>query len=129
MRAIRFQLGLLASVAAHCAAAQTIESLAAISPPAVVVAAAPDASERAVNRQATPTGAELLLYADTLETSRSIRISSSRQLFVRSEVTPRWYRALYGGTQFFVRRADVALLEPAGPGRAGARKAIIRTEK
>ncbi len=76
--------------------------------------------ERRIDRQANPVESSgLLLYADTLVTSRSLRISPNRQLYIRSEIGKDWYRALYGGSQFFVKRTDVALLDAARPSKAG----------
>ncbi len=129
MRSFRTFLALIAAATAHGAAAQATESIAVVSPPAVVISAPPATGERAVSRQANPVGHGLLLYADTVETSRSLSISRFRQLFIRSEVNPRWYRAVYGGTQFFVRQADVALLDPSGPGQAGTRRVASKTER
>jgi hypothetical protein len=113
---------------AQAAFAQTVPSTPAEASADATTSTGPVTSgfEKLVNRQATPVGNELLLYADTLVTSRTLRISAYRQLFVRSEIGHDWYRALYGGTQFFIKRQDVALLEPTGPGKAGAKKAPKR---
>lgn len=95
--------------------------IAAASPPAALPQF-PASPERVINRQATPVGDSLLLYTEPTETSQKLRISHWRQLYVRSAVDSIWCRALYGGAQFYVRRTDVTLLAPSGPGTAGAKK-------
>ncbi len=112
MRTFRVFLGLFACALAQGAAAQSSQGLASIGShnSRGLVVKAPTSAEVSVNRHASPTGSELLLFADTVTTSRSMRITHSKQLFIRSEVNSHWYRAVYGGTQFFVRRTDVALI-------------------
>ncbi|MBC7448820.1 MAG: hypothetical protein H7330_12255 [Hymenobacteraceae bacterium] len=116
---ITLTLGLAKNVAA-----QTPDSASPPIPTDPTLAAAPQplGVERNINRQATPIGTELLLYAEPAETSRTLRISAHRQLFVRSLLDSTWYRALYGGTQFYVKRTDVTLLAPAAPTPAARSK-------
>ncbi len=125
MRISKFLLYLalitVGSVATANAQTTETQGLTATAAPATEtpVAAGP---ERMINRQATPAGDELLLFAEPTETSKSLKISHWRQLFVRSLVDSTWCRALYGGTQFYVRRADINLLAPntAATGRPKA---------
>ncbi len=106
-------------------AAQTTPATEA-SLPATIAVAAPAAAtpsttspERNISRQATPAGSELLLYPEPNEAGKPLRISSHRQLFIRSQLDSTWYRALYGGAQFYVKRNDVSLLAPSGAGTRG----------
>lgn len=77
-------------------------------------------SERTVNRDATPARAELLLYAEPNDGSRTTKALGTRPIHIFSEIDSVWYRTVYGGAQFFVKRRDVTLVEP------GARKAPAR---
>lgn len=109
------------SGAALAQVAPPVAAAPAVPPP--VAAVLPAAPERMINRPATPAGDSLTLYAEPTEASRHLRISKWRQLYVRSQVDSTWCRALYGGTQFYVRRDAVTLLPPGAPaGKAPARK-------
>jgi hypothetical protein len=79
--------------------------------------------ERPVNRPATPAGDSLRLYNEPRDDSRGLRISKFRQLYIRSVVDSTWYRALYGGTQFYVKRDAVTLQAAAAGAKAGVKAA------
>jgi hypothetical protein len=99
--------------------AQTSSAAPESTAPSIVAVAPSNGPERNIGRQATPAGSELLLYPEPAETGKPLRISAHRQLYIRSQIDSTWYRALYGGTQFYVKRNDVSLLTPSGPGTRG----------
>lgn len=77
-------------------------------------------AERKVNQLAKPASRHgLLLYTETNEASKPIHISAWRQIKVRSIVDSTWCRAVFGGSYFYAKRADISAAQPCpGPGEA-----------